>query len=328
LTGVVRVVTALTLGLVAWTIVAPSRTGLPGLMAIFLPYSLVVALAAVGCALLVRRRQALVLMAMAIAITALVAPRVTGLLPGQARAIAVRPVAGVATVHLVTYNTYVFDRSPPERLIGSLVAEAPAIVALQELAPERAMALDADPDIRRLFPYRQLRITGAFGGPSLLSSYPIDVAPAIDGVSLIEATAHVDGRRLAVLAAHALPPLALAPFPFQPGPRDAMLAAFRDRMLARLAAGDRVVLMGDLNTTDREVAFHDLADGFVDVHATVGSGLGHTWGLPPWPIRLPPLLRIDHMLLSTDLVALDTGVTCGASDSDHCLLRSTVGLSE
>jgi endonuclease/exonuclease/phosphatase family metal-dependent hydrolase len=230
------------------------------------------------------------------------------------------------SVDLVTYNTYVYDRSPADRLIAALAERAPAIVALQELSAERAATLDADPDIRRLYPYRQLRIAGAFGGLSLLSSYPLELAPTAEGLPLIEATVDIDGRRLAILAAHALPPLAWHPFPFQPSTRDAMLAAYRSRMLTRTAAGDPVVLMGDLNTTDRELAFQELATGFTDVHASVGSGLGHTWGLPPRPVRLPPLLRIDHVLVSPDLVPLEIGVTCGATDSDHCLVDARVGL--
>ena len=324
--AVALVMTALTLVLVLWAVLVPSRTGVAGLMAIALPYTLVVAAVAGVVALLTRGRRGAFLLALAASLVVTVAPRVTGLLPSSARAVA--PVTpGTPTVHLVTYNTLVFDRSPVDRLRAALVDRAPAIVALQELSQERAAALDADPEIRRLFPYRQMRITGAFGGLSLLSSYPVAIAPAIDGVSLIEATADIDGHPLAVLAAHAMLPLRMAPFPFQPAGRDEMLAAYRSRMLARTASGDPTVLMGDLNTTDRELVFRDLADGFTDVHATIGSGLGHTWGLPPTPLRLPPLLRIDHVLLSPDLAPLDIEVTCGVSDSDHCLVDTTIGLA-
>ncbi|MBX3029163.1 MAG: endonuclease/exonuclease/phosphatase family protein [Chloroflexi bacterium] len=310
-----------TMGAIVWMVVAPGRGGVPALAAIGLPYALPVAAVMAMAAPLASRRSALLLLTGALAITMLVVPRVTGLLPRDRAAAA----SDLASVTVVTYNAYVFDHDPPERLLGSLAALAPAVIGLQEVTPARGSALESDATLRRLFPYREIRADPDRSSLAILSSWPLETRPGLEGVSLIDAVVRMPDRSLAVLVVHAPLPLALGGVPFSPDRRDAALGAFRDAVDRRMDEGLPVVLMGDLNTTDREMAFETLAAGLQDVHAAVGEGLGHGWRLRFRGVVTPALLRIDHMLVSPDLVPLESRLDCEASASDHCLLRGRLG---
>ncbi len=319
--AVAMVTGVVTMGAIVWMTVAPGRGGVPALAAIGLPYALPVAAIMAMAASLASRRSAALLLGGALAITVLVVPRVTGLVPRDRPAVA----SDLASATVVSYNTYVFDHDPPERLIGSLAALAPAVIGLQEVTPERGAALETDATLRRSFPYREIRADPGQGALAVLSSWPLEARTEVPGLSLIDAVVRMPDRPLAVLTVHAPLPLALGGMPFSPDRRDAALEAFRDAADRRMEDGLPVVLMGDLNTTDREVAFDALAAGFQDVHAAVGEGLGHGWRLRSRDIVTPALLRIDHMLISVDLVPLESRLDCEASASDHCLLRGRIG---
>ena len=72
------------------------------------------------------------------------------------------------------------------------------------------------------------------------------------------------------------------------------------------------MLAGDLNLTEREVAYRDLAD-LTDV------ARGGTWR--PLAISwLPPVLRLDYVLTGPDITVDSTEVDCTVSSSDHCVV--------
>ena len=90
---------------------------------------------------------------------------------------------------------------------------------------------------------------------------------------------------------------------------------------ADLAAGQSVIVMGDLNTTEREPAYTDFTAGLNDAHLDAGIGPGLTWR--PDELKSLPfgVFRIDYVLSSPDLVANRTAVDCTAL-SDHCLVAA------
>ena len=107
-------------------------------------------------------------------------------------------------------------------------------------------------------------------------------------------------------------PLASLPCPYCPSLRDRQVAAVAAFAAERQAAGESVVVAGDLNLTDREVAYGDLAS-LTDV------ARGGTWR--PLPISwLPPVLRLDYVLTGRDITVDSTDVDCGVSSSDHCIV--------
>lgn len=82
--------------------------------------------------------------------------------------------------------------------------------------------------------------------------------------------------------------------------------------LRRWATRHRAVLMGDFNATADHARFRRLeASGFSD--ALDGTGWSATW---PAGRLVPPLLRLDHALLSQGLTPRSAG-TLSIPGSDH-----------
>ncbi|MFN8521397.1 MAG: endonuclease/exonuclease/phosphatase family protein [Chloroflexota bacterium] len=256
-----------------------------------------------------RSRVALLTVLLAIALAAL---------PGWAASISSptsvspssSPAASAQTFRLVSYNILGSDTESAERLIEALVARAPAVVGLVEVAQSRADELAADPRLAELYPWQEYRPNAPNGGLAVLSSYPMEVQASDPWVPVIVTRVDVDGTPVAFIAAHAINPL-------RSSRRDAQLTAMRGLIDEQAAAGLPVVLAGDLNTNAFEPAFWPLSSGLTDVDA------GATWGPDP---NGPAILRIDHILTTPDLVPGDAAVDCDASASDHCLLEAVIGL--
>jgi endonuclease/exonuclease/phosphatase family metal-dependent hydrolase len=107
-------------------------------------------------------------------------------------------------------------------------------------------------------------------------------------------------------------PLDSLPCPYCPERRDAQLAAVAAFAAERAEAGRRVVLAGDLNLAHREVAYHELVrSGLRDVARDLTwRPLGLSW--------LPPMLRLDYVLIGPGLEVVTTETECTISASDHC----------
>ncbi len=66
-----------------------------------------------------------------------------------------------------------------------------------------------------------------------------------------------------------------------------------------------VVMLGDLNTTEREPAYSELSAGLRDSHLDAGLGPGLTWGPDRFGFLPFGLLRIDYILVSPQIPAAD-----------------------
>jgi endonuclease/exonuclease/phosphatase family metal-dependent hydrolase len=140
-----------------------------------------------------------------------------------------------------------------------------------------------------------------------------------------------EGRHVAVVNAHPFHAdietlgSSRIPIGLDPAQRNADLLAIRSRVDTLIGRGVPVLLLGDLNTTDSEPAFDRFVAGLRDVHAEVGEGTGWTWR----PIRFEflglGLFRIDHVIVSSDIVPTDIGVACPAV-GDHCLVRAELAI--
>jgi endonuclease/exonuclease/phosphatase family metal-dependent hydrolase len=105
--------------------------------------------------------------------------------------------------------------------------------------------------------------------------------------------------------------------------RERAVAAIRARIDVDLADGTSVIVMGDLNTTERELGYAALSPGLRDSHLDAGTGPGFTWR--PWPVAALPLglVRIDYVLTTPDLSPTASTVNCGVP-SDHCRVDATL----
>jgi vancomycin resistance protein VanJ len=220
---------------------------------------------------------------------------------------------------------------------GGIVAELREtevdVVALQELTPEHAATIRADPVLTARFPYMALEPRGGSDGVGMLSRYPMAEVtdqrnPALQVVGL-----ELPDQRLTVMNAHAVAPrfryeeLPALPLGFDPAERDRDIQRIREAIDSELAAASRLVVVGDFNVTDREPGFSDLSDGLWDAHLDVGQGTGSTWR--PNEIAFVPfgVLRIDYLLGGPGTRPIGIGQDCSAALSDHCLLTGTVAVS-
>jgi endonuclease/exonuclease/phosphatase (EEP) superfamily protein YafD len=214
----------------------------------------------------------------------------------------------------------------PGDTVAALHAQGAQVVAVQELTIDHARAIEADTELVRRYPYRILRPGDDFLGIGLLSNFPISASEPFDDPAGIEARIESDLGSVTVITAHPLPGRLIKRFglpivtSFDPSTRDADLARLRDRVATAIRRGERVVVVGDFNTSPTEAAFRDLVHGLRDVHAEIGAGPGWTWRPGSLEGLGIGLLRIDLALVGPGVRPTDIGEACGLP-GDHCQLR-------
>ena len=234
-----------------------------------------------------------------------------------------RAADGRDVLTVATWNPLSGATAPNEAVERILATDA-AIVAIQELTPNVAEALDADPRIAEHFPHRWLVPEATVLGMGILSAYPMTEEKALFETNALVAIvdAGVAGS-LTVINGHP-PPGSIRfagrlPMSFDGTRRDVAIGAIREQIDARLAAGERVIVIGDFNVTPTEATYGELSEGLRDAHAEAGVGTGWTWR----PQRLADagigLIRIDYVLSSPELEPIGTALDCGVP-GDHCLL--------
>lgn len=240
-----------------------------------------------------------------------------------------RPTAEHPVV-VVTWNL-LFNGATPETDAAVIAGLDADFVSLQELTIAKAAGIDADPAVRARYPYRVMSPRSTLGGVGLLSDRPLSDVVVFDSPPGIQAVAATAGGPVTIVAAH----------PTHGGVdtggvvelfgsydttiRDAQLVDLHARVAAAIGHGERVILAGDMNTAPTEPAFADLVAGLLDVHREVGEGTGWTWRpsvLEDWGVGF---VAIDHIIVSPDLVPLETAVVC-LPLSDHCRLWARIGV--
>lgn len=239
-----------------------------------------------------------------------------------------RPIPSVEgpRLRVMSYNVGAARRlGQPSAIIELIRAVDPDVVCLVE-ARRDTLATVGGP-LGAEYPYQ-----AAGSSVFALSRFPLENARQLDlGAAAHDAllTDLVVDKRVATLAVvhlqridafrgagGGLTGLAEAALRFDPRSRDAaaaqVMAALRER-------SGSSILAGDFNTTPwsrtHQIVAADLRDGFHEA----GWGLGHSYPAwlrtVGWDVSIP-LLRIDYVFHSTDLVALGARVGPRA-DSDH-----------
>lgn len=298
----------------------PARDGLLGYSRVFAPF-LVLLFVPLGLVALWRRgRTGWLLGAIVLIGLGIGAVRFLPSLPGGA----VSADLSLPQIHVSTWNLE-RDAVPQGSLIPALVERAPGIIGLQELTPDQAATISADPTLREHFPFQVLDPADDWSGMGLLSSWPMTGTPELSKRPPLIATTITppDAPPLDVIVAHAPPPtmgiLRSGPR-YDPTRRDASILMLRDRLRPGLDAGRPTLLLGDFNTIDRELGYADLTDGLTDSWRAAGSGFGHTWR-PPSLAGLPfGLLRLDMVLTGPGILPIASEPDCSPRQSDHCIL--------
>jgi endonuclease/exonuclease/phosphatase (EEP) superfamily protein YafD len=211
----------------------------------------------------------------------------------------------------------------PAALIEALRSSTADVIALQELEPDHAGAIEADSVLLGRYPYRELAPDDGYLGIGLLSRYPLSDVERWRDPAGISASVDAPEGEVSMINAHPLPgrisTVLGLPVGFDPSVRDADIARVRERVDAALARSERVLVVGDYNTSPTEPAYDVLAAGLRDAHVEVGQGPGWTWR----PSRLEALplglLRIDLALIGPSLEPVSSRVDCSLP-GDHCRL--------
>ncbi|GEL25895.1 endonuclease [Pseudonocardia sulfidoxydans NBRC 16205] len=256
----------------------------------FRPY-VVVAVGLLGLVFLVatvfRRRLwpvAAGLLAVAVAGTAIVAPRLVADPP---------PPAGASTLTVLAFNVWE-GRATPAALADVIRTERPDLVSLPEAGirfGDRIAPLVAP------LGYRVQSSTGRgvpdVAGVTVLVADSVGPVTVTVGTSMEIPYLEVTGGRLDALRFAAVHPR--SPLP----DRLDVWAADLSRLGTWCAGGGPAIVAGDLNATFDHSVLRDAARGCGDAAEQRGQGLTPTWG--PWGRTLGP--QIDHVLATSGITA-------------------------
>jgi endonuclease/exonuclease/phosphatase (EEP) superfamily protein YafD len=259
-----------------------------------------------------RRRRGLALVALAIGVVQAVSlwPDVGQMRPGRAP-------AGSTRLRVVTANM-LLDNAEPERFAVDLLDLRPDVLLLQEITPWNLTALK-EAGLLDVFPYQFLDPMEGVQGSVILSRLPIRNGRilSIQGWPMVTADVITDAGPLQVINVHAVAPLAKERI----GLWEQQL---HDLAQEHPPAGGSLLIAGDFNATRNSSAFaRMLSPRLRDAFVEAGAGPGNTW--PANHRLLPALIRIDHVLVSSDVVV--TGVhRATATGTDHHPLVADLAL--
>ena len=237
--------------------------------------------------------------------------------------------AGGTTLRVVTFNQ-LFRNTNITSLLAAIRAQHADVVALQELVPPVAEAIQGN--LKTLYPYQILKPSNSVGGVGLLSRHPLEPADAVNGAAGQWATLHLGEQRITVVNVH----VHFSGISRIRSQRFGSLSYFRMydtsgrlnqanslRQAAR-AVGGGLIMMGDFNTGDREPGHAVLASELHDAFGETGRGFGFTFPNDKrmGPITIPfPLVRIDYIWTRGSVVPVAAQVNCDGG-SDHCLVAA------
>jgi endonuclease/exonuclease/phosphatase (EEP) superfamily protein YafD len=236
-----------------------------------------------------------------------------------------------AAMRVLSWNLELGSKAAADSVAGIADSDAD-LVALQELTPDVAAAIEADPVLGKRYPYRILEARGGVAGLGLLSRRPLIVRGYATGPLILRAGLLLpDGRTIEVLDVHPYPPqmttLWRVPVGLDTRRRDEDLLAIRG-VAGSLTDPGAALVIGDINTTPFEPGYRALSEQstygtLVDAHEAVGTGPGFTWRPSSLEGLKLGLLRIDHVFTGMWLRPVAVSEDCSLP-GDHCRLLVTV----
>jgi endonuclease/exonuclease/phosphatase family metal-dependent hydrolase len=220
-------------------------------------------------------------------------------------------------VRCLTLNALV-GRASPAAIVSRVRELQPDVLAVQELTPELAGSL-GEAGLPELLPFSSLDPRRGHTGIGLWSSRPLSQLSPVPGARNPMPRAQLDvGWPITITVVHPPAPLRGG----QPRWKQDM-----DRLLAVLTSttGQQIVA-GDFNATRDHGAFRRLlAAEFVDC---ADAALHRPWPGFTWPANrsFPPVMRLDHILVSRPgAIVLETR-TLGIPGTDHLAVLAVIEL--
>lgn len=212
----------------------------------------------------------------------------------------------------------------------------PDVIAIQEAGI--ALSADLPRVLGDLYPHQELYPTGSAAGMAILSRHPILAAAPPDfqrgggGCNCQTVTLDVQGQSVTVINMHPWPPrmnfgrLGSVPVPtsYDTGNQDGLIQQLIEEIEA---AESPLLVLGDLNTSERQPNYARLRRHLDDAFAQAGWGLGYTFpnGGRVGPIPLFPFIRIDYVF--HDGAWVTHAAWTGAIDgSDHRFVAADLRL--
>jgi len=236
------------------------------------------------------------------------------------------------TIRVMTYNTLGYNPDT-EGTIRVVREMEPDIIALQELAPEQALALENA--LGTKYPHRLMDARPGVSGSGILSRFPLR---PLDAQSLLKLP--WIGTPMAVEIDVAGKSVQFVNFHTYAGPKYTRMREDQCRLLADFAATHPgpLIFAGDLNATDQNAAHAIVTRNMLDAWREAGLGMGHTFPGKPTPdiggsrpvifgIPVPQwLVRIDYIFHSNALKTIDARLGPGDAGSDHRPVMATLAL--
>jgi endonuclease/exonuclease/phosphatase family metal-dependent hydrolase len=247
----------------------------------FTPYIAGLSLLAVAAIAVLRTRVPLALAALAsVALVAVTVPRAIG--GGGAP----EPADG-EPLTVMTANLR-FGEADAERVVDLVREGEIDVLSVQELTGDAVHRLRAA-GLERLLEHRVTPAEEGGGGGGIYATEPLlpsgDLGRGTGGFRMPSARLEVNGRPLAVVSVHPVPPTVTNGVQRWRAALDALPATGGDEELG--------LLLGDFNATlDHRELRQVLARGYVDAADVTGDGLTTTWSNGRWPP-----LTIDHLLV-------------------------------
>jgi endonuclease/exonuclease/phosphatase (EEP) superfamily protein YafD len=224
---------------------------------------------------------------------------------------------GAATVRLLSFNTG-GGAAAPEALQRLIRRDSPDVLILLELDPGTAATLDRG-GLAETYPHRLVKPSeDALGGAGLYSRFPLEdaaVLPTVTG-TMPGATVRVGGSAVRIQSVHIAPPLGNLVGRWQ-AEHLALATLARERRQS-------LVLAGDFNSGRQHREWREVVDaGLTDAHEARARGYVRTW--PDDRAFLPPVLDLDHVLVSEGVVVLEVRER-GGLGSDHRALLTDIAV--
>jgi endonuclease/exonuclease/phosphatase (EEP) superfamily protein YafD len=203
------------------------------------------------------------------------------------------PIADAAGLRVASVNLlYRNDRI--EDVADTLADLSPDVIVFSEYTAEHQAALQSS-DLADGYLYRIDRSGQLAGGVAVWSRTPVVVGEHPDTYNYsFDLTVEGPDGPVRVIALHAPTPL----MSFENWRRDLRTAAD----IGRSASGPTMVV-GDFNASYWHPDFRRMLDaGLVDAHTALGKGFSTSW---PMDRLLPPFVRLDHALTTSDLVSTE-----------------------
>ncbi|TDV40726.1 endonuclease/exonuclease/phosphatase family protein [Actinophytocola oryzae] len=270
------------------------------------PYVVAGSLLLALVSLVLRRLLALVVLVLALSLSALLGPRYFS---------EEQPEATGPHLRIMAANLYLGHADA--RTIVNLVRQQQVdVLTMPELTPAEVSALDSA-GLSELLPYRVFDARPGGDGNGIAANVPLRRVVPMSETVLSQPSALVDlpGRDdVQLTAVHIQPPLSY---------QDVRTWRSELAQLPRVEPNDHIrILAGDFNATFDHAAFRNIVDrGYADAAEETGKGLDTTWSSLP----TGPPLTIDH-IVADGQCAISSYAVYDLPGSDHNAIIAEVVL--